>query len=179
MQAGQTKEGSGVAEAGQTQATGVRGGLTGASERREPERSDGERSGGAPVTDEPMGTGIRPDPEVLEKPKRRKFTAAYKRKIVEQAKNASTEPGGVGALLRREGLYWSYLRTWRGQYGQGGLRDHKRGRKATKDPLQRDVDRLQEENARLKRDLEQAEAVIEIQKKVSDMLGLVRKTEES
>jgi len=151
---------------------------TGAPERREPERSEGERSGGGPVTRQALGAPNKTDPEVLEKPKRRKFTAEYKKRIVEEA-DACTEPGQVGALLRREGLYSSHLATWRTQYEQKDLGGQRRGRKSTKNPLQAEVDRLEKENTRLRRELEQAEAVIDIQKKISETLGLVRKTEEN
>jgi len=61
-----------------------------------------------------------PDPEVPERPARRRFSAEYKLRIVEEA-NAATEPGAVGALLRREGLYSSHLVDWRRQYRLGAL----------------------------------------------------------
>jgi len=83
-------------------------------------------------------------------------------------------PGEVGALLRREGLYWSNLSKWREQYRTGALdalRDDKRGHKAHKHPLEDEVARLRKENARLLVRLEHAEAIIEIQKKVAAMLG--------
>jgi transposase-like protein len=155
----------------------VGGNGTGAPERREPERSEGERSGGAPVKAR-QKRASKPDPEVLERPKRRTYTAAYKKKIVEETREC-TERGEIGAILRREGLYWSTLSKWRDQYDRGLLDGRKRGPNVTKNPLEKDVRRLEKENAKLKRELERAEAVIEVQKKVSDMLGLVRKTEES
>lgn len=114
-----------------------------------------------------------PDPEVDSRPKRRRFSAAYKARIVEEAEGC-TESGAVGALLRREGLYSSHLSKWRAQYRSGaldGLRDDKRGRKAKKHPLEDEVARLRKENARLSGRIEQAEAIIEIQKKVAAMLG--------
>ena len=114
-----------------------------------------------------------PDPEVEPRTKRRHFSPAYKARIVEEADNCS-ERGAVGALLRREGLYSSQLTTWRKQYraaGLDGLRDNKRGRKPSRHPLEDEVTRLRQENARLSSRLEQAEAIIEIQKKVSAMLG--------
>jgi transposase len=117
--------------------------------------------------------GRVPDPEVAPRAKRRRFSAAYKARIVEEADGCS-ERGAVGALLRREGLYSSQLTTWRKQYraaGLDGLRDDKRGRKAATHPLDDEVTRLRRENARLSSRLEQAEAIIEIQKKVSAMLG--------
>jgi transposase-like protein len=114
-----------------------------------------------------------PDPEVDSRPKRRRFSAAYKARIVEEAQGC-TESGAVGALLRREGLYSSHLSKWREQSRAGALdalRDDKRGRKASKHPLEDEVARLRKENARLSGRLEQAEAIIEIQKKVAAMLG--------
>jgi transposase len=114
-----------------------------------------------------------PDPEVDLRPKRRCFTAAYKARIVEEAERC-TESGDIGALLRREGLYSSHLSKWREQYRAGALdalRDDKRGRKRTRNPLEDEVVRLRKENARLSGRLEQAEAIIEIQKKVAAMLG--------
>jgi len=118
------------------------------------------------------GTGI-PSPEVDSRPKRRRFSAGYKARIVEEAEGC-TEPGAVGALLRREGLYSSHLSKWREQYRAGALealRDSKRGRKRTKNPLEDEVNRLRKETARLSGRLAQAEAIIEIQKKVAAMLG--------
>ena len=119
-----------------------------------------------------------PDPEVVPKAKRRKFSAEYKRRILEEADNC-TESGHVGALLRREGLYSSHLSTWRRQRGRGvveGLSPKKRGRKR-KDELEREVTRLQRENERLQASLEQAETIIDVQKKLSRLLGLA--TEEN
>jgi len=115
-----------------------------------------------------------PDPEVPAYPKRRRFSAAYKVRVVEEAEGC-TEPGAIGALLRREGLYSSQLSKWRQQYRAGALqalRDDKRGRKATKHPLEDEVARLRKHNERLARRLEQAETIIEIQKKVATMLGI-------
>jgi transposase-like protein len=114
-----------------------------------------------------------PDPEVDSRPRRRHFSAAYKARVVEEAAGC-TEPGQVGALLRREGLYSSHLSKWREQYRSGALaalRDDKRGRRSNKHPLADEVARLRKENARLSGRLEQAEAIIEIQKKVAAMLG--------
>jgi transposase len=114
-----------------------------------------------------------PDPEVVPKAKRRKFSAEYKRRILEEADNC-TEPGQIGALLRREGLYSSHLSTWRRQRDRGlvqALSSRKRGRKR-KDELEREVARLQRENERLQASLEQAETIIEVQKKLSRLLGL-------
>jgi transposase len=125
--------------------------------------------------DEPIDI---PDPEVVPKAKRRKFSAEYKRRILDEA-DSCTEPGQIGALLRREGLYSSHLTTWRRQRDRGliqALSPKKRGRKR-KDELEREVARLQRENARLQASLEQAEMIIDVQKKLSKLLGL--ETEEN
>ena len=159
-------------------ASGVSG--FGALERSGDERSESERSGGGPnPAARPEGTV--PEPEVSAAPKRRRFTAEYKARIVEEA-DECREEGAIGALLRREGLYSSQLATWRRQYRSGALtalKDNKRGRKRTKNPLEDEVARLERENARLAHRLEQAETIIEIQKKVSTMLGIPLKDEAS
>jgi len=122
------------------------------------------------VAGEPAGI---PAPEVEAHAKRRRFSAAYKARIVEEAEGR-TEPGAIGALLRREGLYSSQLSKWREQYRAGALdalRDDKRGRRRRRNPLEDEVARLRKENARLSSRLDKAEAIIEIQKKVAAMLG--------
>ncbi len=149
----------------------------GALERSGAERSESERSAGAPNAGA-RAEGAVPEPEVSPRPKRRRFTAEYKARIVEEAETCLD----VGAMLRREGLYSSYLTTWRREYRSGALaalKDDKRGRKKTKNPLEDEVARLQRKNARLAHRLEQAEAIIEIQKKVSAMLGIPLKDEPS
>jgi transposase len=119
-------------------------------------------------------SGTRPDPEVLEKPARRRFTAEYKLKILKEAE-AGSEHGEIGALLRREGLYSSHLTAWRGQRDQGSLcalAPAKRGRKPKpNNPLAGDVARLERENHKLQKRLHQAELIIEFQKKVAALLG--------
>ena len=141
-----------------------------APERAEPQRSGGEANGGA---NNRVAEAAVPDPEVSARPKRRRFTAAYKARIVEEAQRC-TEPGEIGALLRREGLYSSALTQWRRQYQAGalkGLRDDKRGRKRTRDARDEQLQRLQRDNERLNKKLRQAELIIDIQKKVAAMLG--------
>jgi transposase-like protein len=117
----------------------------------------------------------RPDPEVAEKPQRRRFTAEYKVRILRDA-DTCAEPGAIGALLRREGLYSSHLTEWRRQREQGalaGLAPKPRGRRAAPShPLARRVSELEREKTRLQRRLQQAEAIIEVQKKVSALLGI-------
>jgi len=123
--------------------------------------------------------GTAPSPEVLEKPVRRRFTVEYKARVLAEA-DACTEPGMLGELLRREGLYSSHLTTWRRQRDEGalaGLRPKRRGRKAKpKNPLADEVARLQRENQQLKEQLRQAELIIDVQKKVSEMLSIPLKT---
>ena len=114
-----------------------------------------------------------PDPEVVLKAKRRKFTAEYKLRIVREA-DACTAPGEVGSLLRREGLYSSYLSTWRQQQENGQLQAltaKKRGRKGQTQSAAELV-QLQRENEQLRTRLEQAEIIIDVQKKLSKLLGL-------
>jgi transposase len=114
-----------------------------------------------------------PDPEVVLKAERRQFTAEYKLRIVEEA-DACTESGRIGALLRREGLYSSHLSKWRQLRKEGQLQAlsiKKRGRKA-QDPSLAELAKLQRENDRLRARLEQAEMIIDVQKKLSQLLGL-------
>jgi transposase len=116
-----------------------------------------------------------PDPEVVPQAKRRRFNAKYKLRILEEA-DACSQPGEIGALLRREGLYSSYLTAWRRQREQGqldGLSPKKRGRKPSIDEaLAKELDALKRENQRLESRLQQAETIIEVQKKLSGLLGL-------
>jgi transposase-like protein len=114
-----------------------------------------------------------PDPEVLAKAQRRKFTADYKLGIVEEADHA-TDPGAIGALLRREGLYSSHLVEWRRlrQAGALGALSKKRGRKPTRNPVAEENCKLKAELAQVKKKLQQAEIIIDVQKKVSALLGI-------
>lgn len=113
--------------------------------------------------------------EVSSKAQRRRFTVEYKRKILSEA-DRCREPGEIGALLRREGLYSSHLSAWRaardrGALGGRGIR--KRGPKAKpKDPNEKRVRELERENRKLRRRAERAEAFVELQKKVSEVLGI-------
>ncbi len=110
-----------------------------------------------------------PDPEVPEKAVRRKFTAAYKLRILQEAESC-TEPGQLGTLLRREGLYSSNLTLWRRQVAQG-LVPRKRGPAAQKtDPHVRRIAELERENEKLTHKLKRAELIIDVQKKVADLL---------
>ncbi len=116
----------------------------------------------------PEVTSGDPDPEVAEKAGRRVFTAAYKRSVLEQADKCK-QPGELGALLRREGLYSSHLVKWRQAFKSGGL-EHKRGPKPAPESNKR-VEQLEREVARLKRKLENAELIIDVQKKLSLLLN--------
>jgi transposase len=122
-----------------------------------------------------------PDPEVPEKIPRRRFSAGYKLRILEQADQCA-EPGEIGALLRREGLYSSHLATWRRQREEGqlkGLAPKKRGRKKKRtDPSAARVAQLEKENRRLKDQLRRAEIIIDAQKKISEILGIEQNLED-
>jgi transposase-like protein len=116
------------------------------------------------------------DTEVAAKPVRRRFTAAYKQRILQAADHCAA--GELGALLRREGLYSSHLTTWRQQRDTGqlaGLAPKPRGPKP--DPQAEELARLRRENERLQTRLQQAEAIIEAQKKLSQLFGLTLPTE--
>ena len=135
-----------------------------------------ERSGEAANAAGAAPTALRPpapDSEVIARPRRRSFTAAYKRSVLDQA-DAAQDSGAIGALLRREGLYSSHLTTWRRQRQKGeidALTPQKRGPKVVVSPLVKQNRQLQAANARLTRKLKNAELIIEVQKKVATLLG--------
>jgi transposase len=135
-------------------------------ERSEQERTDGATAG-APTA--------LPDPEVRDKPVRRTYTAQYKRRILAEA-DAAREPGAIGALLRREGLYSSLLSEWRAaraRAARAAFAPNKRGPKAApKDPRDVELQRLTRENETLHKKLRKAELMIDLQKKVSQILGI-------
>ena len=144
-----------------------------ALERREGERSEPSRSGGA-ATSGPAAVSPAPNPEVVAKAQRRQFAAAYKLAIVEKADHA-TDLGAIGALLRREGLYSSHLVEWRRLRETGALSalSNKRGRKPTRNPLAEENCKLKAELVQVNKKLQQAEFIINVQKKVSALLGIV------
>ena len=131
----------------------------------------GQGVDGAPTSGKLPGVDL----EVRERPVRRRFTAEYKSQMLVAA-DACTQPGELGALLRREGLYASHLTAWRKQREAGALEalaPKRRGRQARAvNPLAAENERLRRENERLATRLKQAETIIEVQKKVSEILGL-------
>jgi len=135
-----------------------------------------ERSGEAANAAGAPTPGLRPpvpDSEVVARPRRRSFTAEYKRSIHSQA-DAARDAGEVGLLLRREGLYSSHLTTWKQQRKQGGLdalAPKKRGPKMVVSPLVKQNRDLLAANERLTKKLKNAELIIEVQKKVASLLG--------
>lgn len=134
--------------------------------RREAERSEADRSARP-------ASGVPPNPEVRAKAKRRKYTAAEKLSIVERAE-AAKEEGGIGALLRQEGLYSSQLAEWRRQRDEGALDalGQKRGRKPSRDSRDEEIAKLRAQVGRLEQKLEQAALIIDVQKKVATLLGI-------
>src|SRR5712691_13000588 len=145
-------------------------------ERSGDERSETARSGGS-STVEPRNVppvSDAPDPEVAARRRRRRFTSQYKLEVLRKA-DACTQPGQLGALLRKEGLYSSHLVTWRKQRVVG-LTPKKRGRTGTTDPrvkqLEREKAGLETDKRRLERRLQRAETIIAFQKKVAALLGI-------
>ena len=131
-----------------------------------------ERSDEAPRAGRTRPT---PDPEVVAKPKRRQFTAQYRLRILEEAERCA-QPGEVGRLLRREGLYSSHLTAWRKARRKGSLRElapKKRGAKpGERNPLDAKVRALEAKVARLEHELHTAHTILDVQGKVAGLLGL-------
>jgi len=115
------------------------------------------------------------NPEVLEKASRRRFTAGYKLRLLDEAERCAGQ-GQIGELLRREGLYSSHLTSWRRQRDAGALdalEPKPRGRKPkASNPAAKELERLRRENQGLRERLRQAKTIIEFQKKVSEVLGI-------
>ena len=145
--------------------------------RSEPDMDGGATAGAAA----PGGAGI-PEQEVSSKASRRQFSARYKLRIL-KAVEAAQDSGEIGAILRREGLYSSHLTKWRSQREKGALAalgPRPRGpAPEPKNPLAGRVAELEGENRRLKARIAQAEAVLSIQKKVSELLGIPLDPQES
>ena len=149
------------------------GGSVGA-ERSEGERSEPKRSGAPTEAGAAPASASRPDPEVVAKAKRRTFTAEYKQRILQEAESAAATPGGVGALLRREGLYTSHLVYWRRERQAGvleALKPRKRGRSSQRNPLAEENQKLHRQVGQLTEKLRKAELIIDVQKKVAALLG--------
>lgn len=149
-----------------------------ASTKRNGVGSRGTPKAPPPATAQQVREATPPAPpaEVVERAKRRQYSAEYKQRILGEADEAqaSGEPGALGALLRREGLYSSHLTSWRGQRERGelaALAPKKRGRKPSRNPMASEVERLQRQVARLEGELEKARIVIAVQKKVAALLG--------
>ncbi len=143
------------------------------AERREAERSEADRSA-APVKTVAGVPAPVPNAEVVADAKRRTFTLEYKLRILAEADAAKSTPGGVGALLRREGIYSSHLSTWRQERAAGmrqALAPKTRGPKPKHDPQQQELDQLRRDNQRLTEALRKAELIIDVQKKVGTLLG--------
>jgi transposase-like protein len=146
-----------------------------------PNKVTHETTDAGPGTEEGRRPTIVPgpasvSPELSDRPRRRTFTAQEKLRILAEADQAARSGGSVGAILRREGLYSSALTDWRRQRdvgALGGLTPTKRGPKvAPVNPLAAELAAARRDNAKLKRQLERAEAIIGIQKKVAELLGI-------
>jgi hypothetical protein len=130
---------------------------------------------------ESVGTGLmKPEVEVAEKAVRRRFDVEYKRRVLKEA-DGCVRPGELGALLRREGLYSSHLRTWRAARERGeiaGLAPKRRGPKVViRDGRDRRIAELEREVRGWRARAERAEALVELQKKVSSLLGALPESE--
>ena len=133
-----------------------------------------EENGSAPGTGEAKRSAAVPaDLEVVDRPLRRRFSPSYKLRILEEV-DGCTEPGEVGRILRREGLYSSSLATWRKAARNGSLRalSKKRGRKPERNALDEKVRKLERQNARLENELRKAHLIIDVQGKVAGLLGI-------
>ena len=126
-----------------------------------------------PWETERSAAALAPDPEVVDKPSRRRFSPAYKVRILEEV-DGCTEPGEIGRILRREGVYSSSLTTWRKAARNGSLKalSKKRGRKSERNPLDEKVRTLERQNARLENELRKANLIIDVQVKVAELLGI-------
>jgi len=143
------------------------------------ERSEAGGAGGGPGAEAaappPVAEVVIADPEVPEKARRRQFSAGYKLRVLKEA-DTCDQRGQLGELLRREGLYSSHLVLWRRQREEGSLqslRPRTRGRRPrVTNPLAKRVTDLERENDGLRKRLRQAELIIDVQKKVSQILGV-------
>jgi transposase-like protein len=143
-----------------------------------PERAADQAAERGRAAPEGGGTAVPREVEVIERASRRRFDAAYKLRVLAEADAAPA--GGIGALLRREGLYSSHLITWRRQRDIGALaamQPKKRGPKSKRPSTEAQrITQLERENERLRQRLKQAETIIEFQKKVHEILGIPLQT---
>src|SRR6202030_553430 len=138
------------------------------------ERSEPQCSGAAAKAAPAPGRSRLLIPKWLPKPNAATYTAEYKQRILVEAETAAAVPGGVGALLRREGLYSSLLTYWRRERADGireALTPRKRGPKSKRNPREEEFQKLRRQNARLTEDLRKAHIIIDVQKKVAALLG--------
>ena len=113
-----------------------------------------------------------PEPEVEPRAQRRRYTSEYKERILDEIDRAQ-EPGEIGAIIRREGLYSQIISKWRQQRQRGRLNDSDQVRRGPKAQAEtRELSRLKRENEQLRAKLEKAELIIDVQKKVSLLLGI-------
>jgi transposase len=144
-------------------------------------RATGVSPNGAPAAGPPPPT-MGAATEVVAKAQRRRFTAEYKRRIVREADRCTTT-GAIGGLLRREGLYASYLTTWRAARDRGeleGLAPKQRGPKGVPpDPRDKQLVEQERELGKWRKRAERAEALVEVQKKVAILLGTALDSERS
>jgi transposase-like protein len=153
-----------------------------AGERSEPKRTEGAATTAALARSASPPLSVAGNSEVVAKASRRRFTVDYKLKILDQADDCH-QTGELGALLRREGLYSSSLTLWRQQRQQGiltGLTPRTRGRKPNRQSqLVVENEQLKRQNQKLSKRLQQAEIIIEFQKKLAEALGIPLKGENS
>jgi transposase-like protein len=156
-----------------TKAAPVQRPMLGAPERSADERSETARSGGEPNIGRTESGGTRSN-ETVERPRRRTFTAEYKNRILDAVD--ACEPGAIGKMLRQEGLYSSHLTDWRRERDAGGLAGlgpKRRGPALRAGSAERkEIEKLQRKVAALEQRLEHAQVIIDIQKKLHDVLGI-------
>jgi len=125
-------------------------------------------------------TGVsddRPNPEVTDRPKRRRYTESYKRKVLEELSALrSSGNGQIGSYLRKEGIYYSMVRKWEKKFSQVSQNKNKAGRKGkSREELEEEIKKLKKQLKRAEKKLAKSELLIEIQKKISKMIQLDKK----
>jgi len=125
-------------------------------------------------------TGVsddRPNPEVTDRPKRRRYTESYKRKVLEELSALrSSGNGQIGDYLRKEGIYYSMVRKWEKKFSQVSQNKNKAGRKGkSREELEEEIKKLKKQLKRAEKKLAKSELLIEIQKKISKMIQLDKK----